>query len=60
LVLSERRALPFLVTENRLRVTIQGPDNNSLDASGISGLVIDNLAVAQLLPAGNSTVMLLN
>jgi hypothetical protein len=43
-----------LVTENRLRVTIQGPDNKSLDASGFSGLVIDNLSVTQLSPAAST------
>jgi hypothetical protein len=28
--------------------------NNSLDASGIGGLVIDNLSVTQLLPAAST------
>jgi len=31
-----------------------GPDNKSLDASGTSGLVIDNLAVTWLSPAAST------
>jgi hypothetical protein len=46
-----------LVTENRLRVTIQGRDNKSLDASGTSGLVIDNLPVTQLSPAASTQTL---
>ena len=43
-----------LVTENRLRVTIQGRDNKSLDASGTSGSLIDNLSVTRLSPAAST------
>jgi hypothetical protein len=34
-----------------------GPDNKSLDASGISGLLIDNLSVTQLSPAASTQTL---
>jgi hypothetical protein len=52
---STRAALSrSLVTENRLRVTIQGRDNKSLDASGIRSFLIDNLHLAALFPAAST------
>jgi hypothetical protein len=52
--MSGRRAFPFLVNEKSVARYNEGRSNKSLDASGISGLVIDNLSVAQLSPAAST------
>jgi hypothetical protein len=54
LVLSERRALPFPGYRKAVARYNPGQDNKSLDASGVSGLLIHNLSVAQLLAAAST------
>ena len=49
-----RRALPFPGYRKPVARYNPGRDNKSLDASGTSGLVIDNLSVTQLSPAAST------
>jgi hypothetical protein len=50
----ECRASSFLVNEKQVARYNEGRSNNSLDASGTSGLVIDNLSVTQSFAAAST------
>jgi hypothetical protein len=54
LEVNARRALPFPAYRKSLARYNPGRYNKSLDASGISGLVIDNLSVTWLSPAAST------
>jgi hypothetical protein len=52
--LKKYREIPFLGYRKPVARYNQGRYNKSLDASGTSGLVIDNLSVMWLLPAAST------